>query len=290
MARPAWPPFTVEIADMSLTARDMQQLDDHAREIAAQGGGTYLADALGCLLDTRDPTAALDLLKALWGSGHGRRANQRAGLEEVGLWLEQRIQRELAISVERLALELGWLRRFIKIHDAHDRNTGHHDDPRDPRDQPTRAPFGASIDRLRARREAALARNPAAASAPPSEPYRDPSASATPPVPDHLPDSFEARFASWQDAIEAFRRARDRRKQGKPPKDRLLDIVPVATELRRLAGDLACSMLDTDGMLQLIDHGGDLPSFHVTTTDLVARDGKRIPSRIAIAPAKNRSP
>lgn len=277
---------------MSLTARDMQQLDEQAREIAAQGGGTYVADALGCLLDTRDPTAALTLLHALWGSGHGKRASQRAGLEEAGLWLEQRIQRELAISVGRLALELGWLRRFIKIHDAHDRDTGHRDDARDRRHQPTRAPFGAHIDRLRARREAALAQYAAAASAaaPPSEPYRDPPGSATPPVPDHLPDSFEARFASWPDAIDAFRRARDRRKQGKPRKDRLLDIVPVATELRRLAGDLACSMLDTDGMLQLIDHGGELPSFQVTTTDLAARDGKRVPSRIAIAPAKNRSP
>jgi hypothetical protein len=288
MARPAWLPFTAEIADMSLTARDMQQLDEQAREIAAQGGGTYIADALGCLLDTRDPTVALTLLHALWGSGHGKRANQRAGLEEVGLWVEQRIQRELAISVERLALELGWLRRFIKIHDARDRDHGHRDDPRDRRDQPTRAPFGAHIDRLRARREAALARDAAAASA--AATPSAPSASATPPDPDHLPERFEARFASWPDAIDAFRRARDRRKQGKPLRDRLLDIVPVATELHRLAGDLACSMLDTDGMLPLIDHGGELPSFQVTTTDLAPRDGKRVPSRIAIAPAKIRSP
>lgn len=277
---------------MSLSPRTLQELEAAAGEIAARNGGTYAAEAVRCLLDTRDPIAALDLLAGLWGSSHAKRANQRAGLEKSAEWLEKRIQREHDISVEQLALELGWVRRFITIRGGPDRDGGDLDDPRERRDRPARAPFAVHLDQLRVRRNAALAQNAAAASAAagPSNSSAAPTARPTAPVIDRLPDSFDARFTSWPDAIDALRRARDRRKQGKPPKERLLDILPIATELHPLAADLACSMLATDGMQQLIDHAGDLPTFRVSTADLAVRDGKRVPSQIAIVTVKRRLP
>lgn len=261
---------------MSLTAHDMQRLDGDARRIANHGSLTYLADALRCLLDTRDPIAALDLLRALWGTGHAGRGNQKSDLEEAGQWLADRIRREIDISPERLALELGWLKRLVMIHSEpdDDRIDGGRAGARRADARP--APFGAHLELLRDKRNAALARAAAALTA-----ARDAEHDRAAPPPDRLPDTFEVHFASWQLAREAFKHARNRRKQGKALKDRLLDVTPVEGKLQHLATDLACSVLHTDGMLPLIDHAGDLPTFWITTADLAPHEGKRVPSRIS---------
>jgi hypothetical protein len=105
--------------------------------------------------------------------------------------------------------------------------------------------------------------------------------------PEHLPDSFEACFTSWQDAIHAFKNARKRRKQQKPPKDLLLAVRPVKPELQALATDIVCSMLNTQGMDELQDRAvegtGDLPGFSISVADLAAHQGKRLAARIALS-------
>lgn len=269
---------------MNLTGPDMQRLARDARGIATHGSLPYFADALRCLRDTRDPIAALALLSALWSSPHAGRGNQKSGLEGAGQWLEERIRREIDIAPERLALELGWLHRLVTVHgepDA-DRGNGDRGGPRRPDARP--APFGAHLALLRDRRDAALARVAASRAAAARDAEHDHRPSAPPLRLECLPDIFAARFASWQDARDAFRNLRKRRKDNKQPKDRLLDVTPVADELRPLAADLACSLFHTDGMDELIDHAGDLPTFWIAAADLAPREAKRVASRISFVP------
>jgi hypothetical protein len=274
---------------MSITAREMQRLERDAFEISTRGCLPYLADAQRCLLDTRDPIAALALLSALWTSAHAGRGKQKAGLEEAGRWLEARIRREIIIAPERLALELGWLHRLVTIHGTFDddRDDGERVGP--PRSDKRSPPFGTHIALLCDKRETALARAKAE-KAKIAEVASDCAASASRVRPEHLPDIFAARFTSWQDAQKAFKNARKRRKEDKQPKDRLLDVIPVAAELRHLAADLACSLLHTQGIDGLIDHTGDLPDFWIVASDLAPREEKRIPARIAFAPPGQSSP
>lgn len=262
---------------MTLSKEDMQRLERDAHAIESRSSVTYLADAQRCLHETREPIDALALLRVLWGSSHAKRDNQKAALEDAGRWLEDRIRREIDISPDRLALELGWLQRLVAVHGAPDNDLDDGDRQRHRTDTGG-APFGAYVEQLRAKRTAGLT-----AAAKPTARHEDTPA-PSPPPPERLPDSFEARFVSWQEALEAFKTARKRRKQGKLPKDRLLDVVPVAAELQPLATDLACSLLNTAGMEQLIDHDGELPTFQIAVADLVSRDGKRLPSRILLGP------
>lgn len=273
---------------MSLTSPDMQRLERDGRGMATRSL-SYLADAQRCLLDTRDPIAALDLLSALWSSGHASRDNQKAGLEEAGQWLAERIRRDIAITPECLALELGWLQRLVTIHGERDDDRGDADRMAPRRRDTRRAPFSEHLDRLRDRRDAELARVAVATAAARNavQDRADPSPAARP---QRLPDAFEARFASWQLALEAFKHTRNRRKQGKALKDRLLDVTPVVPELQHLATDLACSVLHTEGVLSLVDHTGDLPTFWIAVADLAPCEGKRVPSRISLAPPGGGAP
>jgi hypothetical protein len=270
---------------MSLTAPEMKRLEDDARAIASGNCRGYLSDALRCLQETHDPIAPLELLRAMWSGGHAPRPDQKIALDDAGQWLEERLGREPGISPDRLELELGWLRRLVSVHGDSD-DSGY----RQRNNAPTsREPaFGAHIDQLRQRRKRALER--IAAAVPPvhrSEADRkaDSPSSARVEHPERLPDSFEVRFADWQDALNAFRTARERRKKQRPPKDRFLPVRPVAAELQPLAADIRCSMLDTEGMDELerriVANAGNPPSFWIALADLFDRNGKRLPRRIS---------
>jgi hypothetical protein len=273
---------------VSLTAAEMQRLEDDARAMAANNPRGYLSDALQCLRDTGDPFAPLALLRAMWTAGHARRDRQRAALHDAGQWLEQRLGRDPAISPDRLVLELGWLRRLVTIHGhsngADDSSDDRHSRP--PRAGPGRdePAFGAHLDQLRRKRKALLARAAVAAAVHRGDarPIANSPGAARPA---RLPDSFEACFASWTDVLDAFKTARKRRRDQKPAKDRLLPLKPVAVELQPLAADLACSMLDTAGLDELeartVANNGKLPSFWIAVADLVDRGGKRVPRRIS---------
>ena len=283
---------------MSLTALEMEHLADDARAMAQGQCRGYVKDALQCLRETGDPLAALELLRALWGTSHARRPDQKDALDDAGRWLEQRLVRDPGLAPGRLALELGWLYRLVAVHasgDASEPGDDRRGPPvrrRDPhprsRDEPS---FGAHLDQLRRKRTLAL--RTASTPAPRRSAPHPAGAASAPPT--RLPDSFEASFADERDALEAFRTARKRRKDQKPVKDRPLPVRPVATELVPLTTDLACALLGTEGMDELearaMADAGKLPSFWIAVADLVERDGKRIPRRISLtAPPASPAP
>jgi len=264
---------------MGISALVLKQLDENARAIATKQCRSYLSDAQRCLRDTGDPIAPLELLRAMWNSGQAPRAEQKDALDDAGRWLEDRLKRDPEMSPQHLELELGWLLRLITIHEMPpsrgDRSGGH---------QRREPGFGAHIDALRRRREHAIQRT--AARKEPDRPNAREQATPPGPVrPERLPDNFEACFASWQDAVKAFKTARERSKAQKAPKDRLLPVRPIQAELQPLATDIVCSLLNTQGMDELqtraIEGGGELPAFWISVADLIAHDGKRLVSRIS---------
>jgi hypothetical protein len=99
-----------------------------------------------------------------------------------------------------------------------------------------------------------------------------------------LPDRLEVCLVSLHQARTAWNKARERQKKRKAPKDRLIALQPVATELRRLARDLHCSLLHTEGMDELFArtaaNGGNAPSFWIAVAELEQRDDTRVAPRI----------
>jgi hypothetical protein len=263
---------------MSLTSSEMKLLEDDARAIASKQGRSYLADARQCLRETSDPIAAIELLRAMWGGGHAKRNAQKAALQDAGRWLHDRVRRQPDVSVLRLELELGWLHRLISIHAKGD------DDIDDDRWRPPREPpFGGYLPELRRKREAALAHRARDAA---------PAPNTAPPQPsrlDRLPDAFEVCFASPQDAAQAFRDARNRKKKNKAPKPRDLVLRPIRPELQHLTTDLVACTVATQGIDALqasaADASGVLPNFWIAVADLIPRDGKRLAQRISLRAA-----
>lgn len=275
---------------MSLTAHDMRELDDDARQCATESCRGYLADAVRSLRDTGDPVATLALLHAMWSS-HARRRNQKAALDDAGIWLERRLVHTPGISVDRLALELGWLQRLITIHIARDKQQrdrnadgSARDAANHERDMPRRPAFGNEIERLRSKRARALQ---AASSSALETSLAIPPAPAPPP---RLPDLLEVRFSEAREAIEAFKSARERRNKGKSPKPRILPVRPVRDELVSAVRDLACSLLDTEGMPELEARyrtdSGRMPSFWIVTADLPPETAPRLVRRILLDPVR----
>jgi hypothetical protein len=282
---------------MAITANDLRQLDDVAQGMASKNHKSVLADALRCLHDDKDdPIAPLALLYVMWGAGHGKRSHPKQAIEDVGEWLEQRLNRTPLISTKALALELGWLQRLIAIHDrvaggaSSESDDSHHGDGgrRDGGARHAVPLFGQSIAQLRKRREALRNGTVVDLFAPPPrtpEHTRPRAAVAAVTV---LPDVLEVRFQDPKGALEAFRNARKRAKDKRLPNRRLLAIEPVAPEVRPLAAQLACCTNQTVGMSELqaktLDSNGVIPAFWIAAADLEDRDGKRIPRRILFAP------
>jgi hypothetical protein len=288
--------------------RDFEALTTAARKLASNNARSYLSDALGSLRDSGDPLAALELLCAMWGTGYAPRGQQEDALAEVGQWLGERLQREPEISVERLAWELGWLRRMCTYRRAEQERAGRADgQDRGPRNarggvggrgdhrhggrprqgqlgdrdrKVSEAPFARYLQMLQRRREIA-------ASAPRTEKAVVRQPSIEPERPTTLPAELEVRLADLADARMRWNRHREREKRGKPVKDGLIPVVPVAGEYRELAAGICCSLVHTEGMADLFARiaargGRDLP-FRVLVAELQSRDGKRVASRIELA-------
>src|SRR5690349_13641708 len=89
----------------------------------------FLSEALQCTRTTDDPVDALALLAALHGAGYAGRPSggqqELLALNEIGLWLEDRLYREPGASAGRIALELAWLRRICRIQQADHRQQAH---------------------------------------------------------------------------------------------------------------------------------------------------------------------
>lgn len=103
---------------MTIDRKSLERLEKDAGSFDSKNHQGYLAQALECVRETQDPVEALILLEKMFGSSFGGRPNERKALNDVGKWLEARLAQEPPASAERIALELGWLRRMAVVVEA----------------------------------------------------------------------------------------------------------------------------------------------------------------------------
>ncbi|MEX1365472.1 MAG: hypothetical protein AB1Z98_20260 [Nannocystaceae bacterium] len=117
---------------MTLRASEMKRLWADSSPMHQKNHGRWISEASNALRSTLDPKRAVTLLKEL------RRLNgrdrERRALDDVLSWIERRLRTEPNVPVDRLMLELGWLRRMsvtrVATHDPRDdarpaRRNGH---------------------------------------------------------------------------------------------------------------------------------------------------------------------
>ncbi|GAB4520732.1 MAG: hypothetical protein Tsb0020_39340 [Haliangiales bacterium] len=281
-------------ASIRPTGSDFDRLTEAARSFdASSNSRSFLAEAANCLRQTGDPLAPLELLVAMLGSPHASSDTQKPALRAIGTWLDRRLTREPDIPCARLAWELGWLQRLVSINAKFKQNAsidqrrqgpqGHRRHSRRQRRDQDEAPFGRFIPQLRKRRRELLA----GASADHERKAAD-TAAATPTT---LPDPCLAQLADIKTARAAWKRANDRKKRGKPAKDKLLAIHPVIEAdpdtqpaYRALAEDIRLSLLNTEGVKTLFDRteaaGGKLMPFWIADADLEHQGEHRVAKRI----------
>lgn len=266
---------------MTINRVVLEKLRTSASGFATKNHRSYLAEALQCMRETEDPVAALRLLHAMWGSSYADRDFQKAALNDIGKWLEERLSREPAVTHGAIATELGWLRRLSQIADA--AREDEHERPPGRRGDTPSLLFGKRIVRIEERRAEA-----AASARPRSRPIV-PEPASVPPPPTHLPPVFQVEFVDFADARKARQTARDREKRGKSPKERYLDLRPVDPRLVPLAAGLVCSTQATEGFDAPFEesqrNAGAVCSFYVTA--LEERDGRRFARAIALHPPKS---
>lgn len=238
-------------------AIEMPAVEQAAQRMATRNHATYLRMVLD---ELRRPNAedsvieALRLLRVVWGGPYARRPEPLAALNDVGRWLERRIERTPGISPRELALEVAWLRRLAVFFQSNRRDPTRSLNP--PR--PTRS-FGDRIaDLVRIRK--GLAEVSIAESVTPGQKQVAPVTPVLPPTPTVLPPSFMARFANIADARKAWSAAKKRKKLGKPAKERLLAIVPEAGELLPLTRNLRVSVQLTVGFDRYMEELASNPS------------------------------
>lgn len=261
---------------MGLTNSDFVRLRAAAACCGTKNHGQYLAEALQCLRATGDPVEVLALLRAMWGSSHAARTEQKIALNDVGKWLESELRGAPGQTADDLALQLGWLRRLAIVADAERRSTESRESPGQAR-RPMRdlkREFGDSLERLRSRRrEAASAAVPNVARP------------AAPP-PTELPSSFAVRFLDFMATREQRKSAKDRAKRGKPPKDTFLGLVPTDETLVPISANLCCSILQTTGIEELFlvieqNNNAPIPFF---VAGVAAQGDKLLAQNILLVP------
>jgi len=230
---------------MSLGPRQMTALDAAASRFASRNHERFLADALGVMKRlagdaTAAPLQALRVLSAMQGSAYASRDAERAALADVGHWLEQRLRQEPNVDAVALAVELGWLKRLVRYHaelhwDRRDRNRGRADRPR---------PFGKQIVELERRRRATTTRAAAAERRRECERPAEPEATR----PAEMPPIVRVFFSEIGDVREARKQAAKRKKKGKPPKDRPLELRAADPDTLPVGIRLHASLARTQGL------------------------------------------
>lgn len=162
---------------MNGTPKEMAALARAATEMRTDNHGRYLAELMrwyrhASLSGEVDPVASLDFLVALWKTPFAGRPDELLALNDVGRWLEGRLSEEPGMSAERLAWQVGWLRRIANV-DEDLRRASPRDGPRARPPEPSRG-FGSRVADIRKKREqvlrAARASGGSAAPLPPSTP------------------------------------------------------------------------------------------------------------------------
>ncbi|MFT3765472.1 MAG: hypothetical protein QM820_08160 [Minicystis sp.] len=241
---------------MAVTRELMARLERDASSMGTANHGRYLSEAMQAMrdpvfaadaeADAREaPLRALRLLEAMWGGAFASRPDQRAALNDVGGWLETRLVREPKIDVSGLLVELGWLKRLARHHQAMAEEAG-----RRPNAQPGRGEqksFGRRLAELeRKRRDAFAAARVEAARAPAVK-----AQVAKPKVEEPLPEVLAVEFDDFNKARDARKAASDRTKKGRDPKEAILALVG-----RRGAAagvKLVCSTTRTEGMAEVFE-------------------------------------
>lgn len=260
---------------MALSKADFERLRTSAGSFATKNHAHFLAEAMQCIRSTGDPTEALILLRAMWGSPYASRSDQRIALNDIGKWLEQLLGRDPKQSAERVALQLGWLRRltfFSKEEQRKQSRATARPGGGPPRD--IQREFGERIDGIRRRRLEATTVAQAEASRP-----------AAPPPPQSLPAYVAVRFRDFLAARDVRKKAKERAKKGKAPNETFLDLYPVEDQLTGLAAGLCCSSVHTEGFEALFlesekRNNAPVPFF---VTDIAATDGRQLASRIVLS-------
>lgn len=191
---------------------------------------------------------ALSLLAAMWRSGYVDRPAPKRAMNDVGRWLERRLQQGAS---ETLAEELGWMKRV-----ATEASRGARD-ARDPHDrEDVKRAFGDDLERLRAQRATTAAKAEVAAKK---------QAEAAAARPKALPEVFAATFADTFNTVRTLAKSqRDRLKKKKEPKEKLLPLAVSDPDLAPFAKGLHLSTTRTEGFLDYFDRvtaagGGAIP-------------------------------
>lgn len=103
---------------MAIDPQSLGQLEKDATPFVTKNHQAYLSQALECIRETQDPVEALRLLEKMFSSPFAIRKNMKGALNDVGKWLEKRLDKEPNVSADRIALELGWLRRLATVVEA----------------------------------------------------------------------------------------------------------------------------------------------------------------------------
>lgn len=93
---------------MTLSSKQMKVLEAQSASFTSSHSAC-LAQSIDALRRSRDPRAVVRLLRAL---SRDARAKQRAAQQDISRWIEDRLRSEPGVAVERVELELGWLRRL----------------------------------------------------------------------------------------------------------------------------------------------------------------------------------
>lgn len=147
----------------ALNGADFQALEKAAALFSDKNDKSFLEEILSCLRDTGDPIQALALLKAMAEQGFASREDPKRAMQRVGQWLEQRLLREPGVAVQRLQLEITWLKRLIVAQGAfskppegakYQQNAGGKSNPAGQ--GASGVGFGTTLEKLRSSRATAL--------------------------------------------------------------------------------------------------------------------------------------
>jgi hypothetical protein len=236
----------------------MVRLERDAVSMGTLNHGRFLSEAMQALRDPATagdveadevdaPLRALRLLDALWGSSYADRPEPKAALNEVGAWFERRLLHAPGVKTEELLVELGWLKRLARHHEAVRREAVGFGG-RGPAAKVTTKVFGKRIAELERRRRAELsgAKVPAR-----GEQARREVAAKVPAGPVALPEEVAVTFADFGKARGARGAAAARTKKGKEPKEAVLELTAAGGAL---AGtQLVCSTTRTAGMVEVFE-------------------------------------
>lgn len=264
---------------MGLAPKDFARLERDASSMGTANHGRYISEAMLAMRDPafaadmddaiEAPLRALRLLDVMWGGVHALRPDQRVALNEVGVWLETRLARDPQISVRQVLMELGWLKRLARHHQAMQE-----DNRRPGFAMPGRGDkktFGKRLGEIeRRRREAETARvEVSARQAVMAEAMK-------PKGPAPLPPTLVVHFEDFTRVREVRKAAADREKKKKEPKEVLLSLV--GRDDTTAGMKLVCSTTRTAGMAEVMERvrtTAGAPDWFMVASEMV-RDGEGV--------------